>query len=793
MEIQIRGGKNIVKELEESLSLIEEIEGYLKIVRSFPLISLNFLKNLTIIHGKTLDNGKHAFIVRDNQNLQELWDWTTRREEFQIKRGKLFFHFNPKLCLYKIQKLRQVANLSEFTDSEVARDSNGDKVACNVTELRTRVQRRTSSAVIIEWEPFQHHDHRALLGYVLFYIEAPSQNITLYDGRDACGGDGWMVDDVSVQEEDTTDLVGPHHTYEVPNVVHILTMLKPFTQYAFYVKTYTIATEGGAGAQSSLHYFRTLPGVPSTPRSLKSYPNSSSEIFIQWQPPREPNGNITYYIVEVFWEKIDSDYLEQRDYCTEPLTLLDKKPAVAPLPSPDEEDKLTTIAGSPEGTCSCDKKSTERKEKDVQFQIMFEDFLHNTVYVRNNGHAKKKREVRVSLADRYDTVSQHSYPVREFPHDTTEKEGFATPQTPSTKEENILVNGKYHRYREKVHDTMVVIKQLRHYAEYTISVSACRDVDPEEMPQDAKNACSTKSIITARTLKLESADTIDDLKLTVDVANQTGGEVKLRWEEPQEPNGIVVTYHIEFKHVDIENYKPWVECITRKQFLQYEKAHTLKVPTPGNYSLRLRATSLAGNGVWTSVKYFLIQNTSSNGNLPAWTIVLIVVGGFFVMGLACYLGVQRRKRLSLADMKIIATVNPEYVSTVYVPDEWEVPRKKIELIKELGQGSFGMVYEGIARDIQGKSEIRCAIKTVGSNASDRERVEFLNEASVMKAFKTNHVVRLFGVVSQGCPNQAALVIMELMVNGDLKSYLRSHRPCTETNDASKQPPTLKEE
>lgn len=56
----------------------------------------------------------------------------------------------------------------------------------------------------------------------------------------------------------------------------------------------------------------------------------------------------------------------------------------------------------------------------------------------------------------------------------------------------------------------------------------------------------------------------------------------------------------------------------------------------------------------------------------------------------------------------------------------------------------------------------------------------------MKAFNTTHVVKLLGVVSQGQP---ALVIMELMVNGDLKTYLRSHRP--ENND-DKPPPTLKQ-
>ena len=68
---------------------------------------------------------------------------------------------------------------------------------------------------------------------------------------------------------------------------------------------------------------------------------------------------------------------------------------------------------------------------------------------------------------------------------------------------------------------------------------------------------------------------------------------------------------------------------------------------------------------------------------------------------------------------MIPSVNPEYVPSVYVPDEWEVLRKKIELIRELGQGSFGMVYEGIARDVRGKAQIKCAVKTVNEHATNR--------------------------------------------------------------------------
>lgn len=79
---------------------------------------------------------------------------------------------------------------------------------------------------------------------------------------------------------------------------------------------------------------------------------------------------------------------------------------------------------------------------------------------------------------------------------------------------------------------------------------------------------------------------------------------------------------------------------------------------------------------------------------------------------------------------------------MYVPDEWEVAREKITMNRELGQGSFGMVYEGVAKGVvKDEPETRVAIKTVNEAASMRERIEFLNEASVMKEFNCHHVVR----------------------------------------------------
>lgn len=150
---------------------------------------------------------------------------------------------------------------------------------------------------------------------------------------------------------------------------------------------------------------------------------------------------------------------------------------------------------------------------------------------------------------------------------------------------------------------------------------------------------------------------------------------------------------------------------------------------------------------------------------------------------------RRRNNSRLGNGVLYASVNPEYFSAadVYVPDEWEVAREKITMSRELGQGSFGMVYEGVAKGVvKDEPETRVAIKTVNEAASMRERIEFLNEASVMKEFNCHHVVRLLGVVSQGQPT---LVIMELMTRGDLKSYLRSLRPEIENNPVLA-PPSL---
>lgn len=245
-----------------------------------------------------------------------------------------------------------------------------------------------------------------------------------------------------------------------------------------------------------------------------------------------------------------------------------------------------------------------------------------------------------------------------------------------------------------------------------------------------------------------------------------------------------MSYVIRYQRVDIEHAKYVDICIPHNLFRQQGNSHII-TDLVGNYSFTVVANSLAGSNTrWSSPVYFEIDESSISGGIIALIVVLILLA---LCGIAAAVWFYKRKYGPPdSGLKLIASVNPEYVSMQYTPDEWEIPRDKIIQLNELGQGSFGMVYEGIVLNLdRDRERTRCAIKTVNENATDRERINFLKEAGVMKAFDTHHVVRLLGVVSRGQP---VLVIMELMVNGDLKGYLRSHRP---ESGNEVQPPTLR--
>lgn len=250
--------------METFLADIEVIEGNLSIVRSFPLISLDFFKKLRIIKGEDRQNDRFGIKVLENQNLQALF-----KQNVTVARGRMFFHFNPKLCMNIIEDFKKhvvaVRNIDKLPADEVAPNSNGDKIACNVTELHVNITKIMSNVAILTLVPLQYEDERQLLGYIVHYMPTPFRNVSMFEGRDACGGDAWTLEDIQDPNRNST------------SVIHILTHLKPYTQYAYYVRTYTVASEQRGGL-SPIQYFTTLPYKPDPITKLSVLANGSSEI-----------------------------------------------------------------------------------------------------------------------------------------------------------------------------------------------------------------------------------------------------------------------------------------------------------------------------------------------------------------------------------------------------------------------------------------------------------------------------------------------------------------------------------
>uniref|UniRef100_A0A672LWY2 receptor protein-tyrosine kinase n=1 Tax=Sinocyclocheilus grahami TaxID=75366 RepID=A0A672LWY2_SINGR len=100
--------------------------------------------------------------------------------------------------------------------------------------------------------------------------------------------------------------------------------------------------------------------------------------------------------------------------------------------------------------------------------------------------------------------------------------------------------------------------------------------------------------------------------------------------------------------------------------------------------------------------------------------------------------------------------------------EIDVTCVKIEQV--IGAGEFGEVCSGNLR-LPGKREILVAIKTLKSGYTDKQRRDFLSEASIMGQFDHPNIIHLEGVVTKSTP---VMIITEFMENGSLDSFLRQN-------------------
>ncbi|XP_045115963.1 ALK tyrosine kinase receptor-like isoform X2 [Portunus trituberculatus] len=126
---------------------------------------------------------------------------------------------------------------------------------------------------------------------------------------------------------------------------------------------------------------------------------------------------------------------------------------------------------------------------------------------------------------------------------------------------------------------------------------------------------------------------------------------------------------------------------------------------------------------------------------------------------------------------MVTEYNPNYEfggGTYTIKDLKDIPRTNLTLVKALGQGAFGEVFQGYLKNYAGDSvEMPVAVKTLPEMSSNQAEMDFLMEALIMSKFAHPNIVHFIGVCFDKLPR---FIVLELLSGGDLKSFLREARP-----------------
>ncbi|CAG07681.1 unnamed protein product [Tetraodon nigroviridis] len=291
--------------------------------------------------------------------------------------------------------------------------------------------------------------------------------------------------------------------------------------------------------------------------------------------------------------------------------------------------------------------------------------------------------------------------------------------------------------------------------------------------------------------------------------SSTMNSFTLSWPQPEQPNGIILDYELRYYEKDHEEIN---STVLRSQ------TNTARVEAlrPGTvYVVQVRARTVAGFGKYSSKMCFQTLTDDDFKSELREQLPLIAgsaaAGVVFIVSLVAISIICSRKRayskeavysdklqhystgreLSLrADMSNCSSPLgcPTHFSgspgmKIYIdPFTYEDPNEAVrEFAKEIdvstvkieeviGAGEFGEVYKGRLK-LPGKREIYVAIKTLKSGYVEKQRRDFLSEASIMGQFDHPNIIRLEGVVTKSRP---VMIVTEFMENGALDSFLRQN-------------------
>uniref|UniRef100_A0A3B4ZIF9 receptor protein-tyrosine kinase n=1 Tax=Stegastes partitus TaxID=144197 RepID=A0A3B4ZIF9_9TELE len=317
--------------------------------------------------------------------------------------------------------------------------------------------------------------------------------------------------------------------------------------------------------------------------------------------------------------------------------------------------------------------------------------------------------------------------------------------------------------------TRVVVSELRAHTHYTFIVHARNGVS------QASGTGAAPSVSVSVTTN-QAVSSI----LAIDVTRHS---LSLSWQQPDRPNGVILEYEVKFYEKD-QRERSYRIMRTFSRSVDVTGLNPLTV-----YVFHVRARTAAGYGEFSAPfefstnsgihllvcdffnSAFLLLSISGVG------ILLLISAAVFIISRR-YTHTQTHPHKHIHKYKRTHTGVKIYVDpfTYEDPDQAihefakEIDVSSIHIEKVIGMGEFGEVCSGRLR-AQGKREIYVAIKSLKAGYSDKQRRDFLSEASIMGQFDHPNIIRLEGVVTRCKP---LMIITEYMENGSLDAFLRKH-------------------
>ncbi|XP_035474045.1 ephrin type-A receptor 7 isoform X2 [Scophthalmus maximus] len=321
-------------------------------------------------------------------------------------------------------------------------------------------------------------------------------------------------------------------------------------------------------------------------------------------------------------------------------------------------------------------------------------------------------------------------------------------------------------------DTYVTIMDLLAHANYTFEVEAVNGVSDLSRTQ---RLFAAVSIATGQAAPSQVSEVIRE--------KVQQRSIQLSWQEPQQPNGVITEYEIKYFEKD---QKDRIYSTVRSKSTS-ATVNNLKPSTA--YVFQIRAFTQAGYGTYGPILEITTKEEAtaaivSSEQNPVIIIAVVAVAGTIILVFMVFGFIIGRRHCgySKADQEGDEELYFQCTKTYIDPETYEDPNRAVhQFAKELdascikierviGAGEFGEVCSGRLK-LPGKRDVAVAIKTLKVGYTEKQRRDFLCEASIMGQFDHPNVVHLEGVVTRGKP---VMIVIEYMENGSLDGFLRKH-------------------